>query len=447
MMHRLTTYPILAPLLLSTVVSFSLLHASAGQQAGPTASDAVGALRHVQLLEVTAGEAPVVRFVTAMRRGADAWGLGRIALFECPIDDVITLGDPVEIMDLPYEVLPTWTWSKRVPWRVIETESGSWLIAHDRHGWVTEIREFPSGETLIRVGGTRSLEDVRLRGDVIEILGCAGRGVDGAWNQPAQVERIRWTIGEDTAVREKLFDMRFLANAPQRAPVATFVSVPIGSPASNTIVIAEMRGWAPVFHVFEDGSEEARTLSPTLDHLDSSPMRVRAWEHDGLRRIVLGMPDWDNRMGRVIVMADDEGVPACMVVDLLPAEAPMEGNLLASETVPSHLKGGHSIEFVNDMDGDGIPDLALGGPQLFLSEYIEMVSSASGKSLSISRTGAGNSRLGTSVSTSPCGRYVLAAGGNVTYPEAFSGRGDALLIDTENPKAPMSLLVFAGSPR
>lgn len=393
---------------------------------------AIGSLRHVQLLGVTGGDQPTMRLATAMRRGPLGKQGGRIAIIECSADSKAFSSEPVAVVDLPYEVLPMWSYMKPVSWRVLETESATWLVAHDRHRGVTEIRDVASGEVQITIGGTSSFEDVRVDGDVIELLAIASAGARGTVSYPISVERIRWTIGADGVERRSLSDVQGTSNRPLGRPVAVFARTSAGGPAASTIVVAAMSGFSPVFHVFDAGSKEARTLTPTIEQPGKSSLRLRAWQAQGKLRIALGMPGWDNSTGRVIVMAADAGEPTALVADIFPNEMSLEGTSGLRAGSAFSFAYGQALDFVNDMDGDDIPDLAVGAP-LVIGGVTDLVSSATGKRLRRGTPpGTRWNPLGACVSTSPCGHWVLTTEGEVGYPEVFTRQAVPVLIEFRN---------------
>lgn len=370
---------------------------------------AVGALRHVQLLGVTESEPRTMRFVTST--------VGGVALHERLLSDRSPLGAPEAILETTFEVLPLWSWSSRAPWRLLEAGDRAWLLSVDEEAEVLLVQSFPEGEEVARVEDASELEDARIRDGGIEILVRNRENVDA----------LRLAPGDGSIVRFARIDLGLMFSA------ACFVEPEDGVPQPRTAFAATYDDGDLILHRIDLADGTALRV-PTGVVGGGRALRLAARRTGDVDRIAVGTPMFNYSSGRVVLTSVGDGGRVGAARLLHPFGRPDDGHPGAW---PNNY--GQALSFTADADGDGLPDLAIGASYGSASEHVDLVSWAAGRSLSrtSSRAASARHRIGSSVSASPCGRYVLAAGGLASYPEWFEQSAEAVLLDVRAGRDPV----------
>lgn len=368
-----------------------------------------GALRHVQLLEVTVNQPHIVRFATSTVAG--------VAVHERRLGDRRPLGEPDAMLPTQFDALPMWSWSHRAPWQILESDEESWLVALDEESGTVDLRTFPGGEEVARVPHASSFESARLRDGSIEVLLRNGEEVDLVAIDPAARTVARTTLVD--------LDLPFAA--------ACFVESGPRSDVPRSAFVVTYEDTELVTYRL-DLAEGGVQRVPTGVIGGGRALRLVARRSGKLDLVAIGTPMFDGDWGRVVVVSIGAGGRVGDSRLLHPLGQPDDG----MPGVEWTMQYGQALAFTADADEDGHPDLAVGasyGP----SEHVDIVSWVSGASLArvTSRSEFGRHRIGSSVSASPCGRYVLSAGGQASYPEVFRTSGAALLLDLERDGDPV----------
>lgn len=376
---------------------------------------AVGGLRQVQLLSVepvTDDEPGRVRFATAMRVG----NVSRVAVYDLPLatgrgpEEALQLRDPAMALDVEYDLFPYWTWESRSHWKVLELGDALLLAVFDSAGHRVELREFGSGRLLLEMDGCASFEDARVDDGIARILIGTGTGVRTiTWNAREEV-----TSSQDIAVHD-------LAGT-----VAAFVAAPFGEPWSREIAVAGCRDRHLVVELRSLDGDEVHTTSVGLSLPDATRLRVAAWAGDGMRRVAVGLPETLNWGGCVALVQLDDDVPPGLVHHILPQRM-SAGDLASGIWFTSHFQFGQALCFTADLDGDDLPELAIGAPDGLGDLHVDVVSHADGWTLR--KVGSFLFRVGVSVTVDPTGRYLLTGGGYVDRPESLTNEARAVLHD------------------
>ncbi len=366
-----------------------------------------GALRHVQLLGVSGESPPVLRFATAYQTSITGTSDGRIALFERSAESTAELGEPTAVMDLPFDVLPFSTWSSRVAWRLVELDERIVAVTFDASEDRVVVLQFPAGEPVAALENVHYFEDARARDGKVEIL-------------------IRTATDIDLAVvdvRTKEVTRAPLLGEIDTNAAACFIGTDCGEPVLPEAVVVTFRDGHPFVRRVDLVTGDVSRTSVEVDSPGPGRLRVAAWGRGPLRRIAIGMP-WFHRMtSRVCIVADDEGGPSV----LLHTAYPYGG---VAERGGESLNYGQDLAFTRDLDGDRIADLAIGSSGGTFSEHLDIVSTRTGRSWSRHASPRSFFHIGSTVSVSPCGRYVLTAGGHSSMPEVLDQKGEAVLVDT-----------------
>ncbi|MEM9802002.1 MAG: hypothetical protein AAGA20_16885 [Planctomycetota bacterium] len=392
--------------LLAIGAVLSALQAKPGERGQP--DGLIGALRHVQLLEVTEQEPRTMRFATATLTG--------VALYERTLSDRSVLGEPDQVIELGFRVLPLATWGDRVPWRVLESGEGSWLVVLDRESEDLVVHDLSRGEEVARLRQVTVLEDARVREGRLEVLVRRDETLDLAVVEPAG-GAVEQTMLIDTG--------------PPPA-TACFVTSPPNTPAPEAAVVAtNERG--QVFATCVDLSAHRAVRVATQFPRSGYPLYVAARRVDGTDLIAIGTPMFSDHSGRVgLVAFDSEGRTGIerFVFPYGWAEDDDRSGTWATEY-------GRTLAFTVDADDDGHPDLAVGATGESVLSHVDIVTSAECTSRARVVSPAYWYRTGSSISVDPRGRYVLTGGGFRTYPELLDGPAEAVLIDVQRPDDPV----------
>ena len=371
-------------------------------------------LRHVQLLEVRESDGvSEFEFATAFRRKD---GLGEIAVFRRALPGALDvalptpLGDPSETMVVPFEVVPEWTWLSRVPWRLVTVGDARRVVAVDAAKARLVMHVFPSGEIVDVLSDVERLDDVRVVGDEIEVLYLS----DG------EVRLLGMSAAGERS-RDKAIAGPFDGDI-----VACFVGATAGGVPTREAVVVGRRGQSLELRLVDLESVESRR---TLVEAQPTVWRTRAiaaWRgSEGCYRVAIGQPDAFHGAGRVLLYgAEAEGEILAESGELLlhgAAAGDQDGSAFGGDY-------GAVVAFGCDADGDGLPELVVGAPTFAVAGHVELIrSKPPGPRTSIHNWVM--SRLASSLSVSPCGRYVMAGASPMGYPEQWNDAAWASLIE------------------
>ncbi|MEM9382469.1 MAG: hypothetical protein AAGB93_21125 [Planctomycetota bacterium] len=394
------------------------LEASAPAQ--PAGIVAAGALRHVQLLDIephSRASRGLVRFATSEHRGV---GSSRIRVHEMPMrsgvsaETAVPLEETAASLDLPFGLFAGSTWRERLPWRVLELDDELFVVAHDQVGRRLKLMKLETGTSLYTLEDCRGLEDARIRDDGIELLVRTGRGV-------------RAVVLNSTGAVRNVHD---IPTPSADDSVATFVRSDTGEPAPLEVVVAGWRAGYLVGVRFDLVSNESRSYVLEFDDPEPTRLRVAAWASGTLRRIAVGMPGAVDTDGRVLLYADDDDQGPKLLHDLHPNGSTFAETQREEFSHWQH-EYGQDVRFVPDMDGDALPELAIGAPGGVLSWHVDLIAHGNGKSLRHCATNEALYRIGTNLSLDESGRYMFTGGGYVGWPESLESDAHAVLFDLQ----------------
>ncbi|MEM9801332.1 MAG: hypothetical protein AAGA20_13475 [Planctomycetota bacterium] len=387
----------------------------------PTSPALFGALRHVQVLGVTGGDAGErsVRLATARSTGARS---SQIDVHEIAFDGAETaeqsLGTPTMSIELPFDVLDGWTWSDRRPWRLVDVGGTSVVVARDPIAQRLVVTEAASGERLFERDGCLTLEDARARDGGVDVILRATGGL-------RMIELSR--AGSVRGWRE-------LPASDLEDSVACFVANEAGEPSIHEAIVAGFRANTLVLAHADLAVGSARSFTVDVEQPRRSELRVTAWGRGPMCRIAVGLPDAGGS-GLVALVADDYGSEP-ELLHVVAAAAPDGG-------AGSLARGfGRLLRFVDDLNGDGLPELAIGiAEDLVRSASVALVDHASGQRVRAYAKASETTRKGTDLSVDPSGRYLVLSA--VGPPWAGESRTDgwALTFDTREDGATLPALV------
>ncbi|MEM1449686.1 MAG: hypothetical protein AAGI22_11260 [Planctomycetota bacterium] len=392
----------------------------AAAPAKPAGIVAAGALRHVQLLEIephSRASRGLVRFATSEHRGI---GASRIRVHEMPMrsgvsaETAVPLEETASTLDLPFGLFSGSTWRVRPPWRVLELDDELFVVAHDQVGRRLKLIKLETGTTVYTLEDCRGLEDARIRDDGIDLLVRTGRGVRAV------------ALNSTGAVR----NVHDVPTPSADDSVATFVSSDPGEPAPLEIVVAGWRAGYLVGVRFDLVTNESRSYVLEFEEPEPTSLRVAAWGSGTLRRVAIGMPGAVDTDGRVLLYSDDGDAGPKLLHDLHPNGSSFSETQREEFSHWQH-EYGQDVRFIPDMDGDSLPELAIGAPGGVLSWHVDLVAHGTGKSLRHCATNEALYRIGTNLSLDESGRYMFTGGGYVGWPESLESDAHAVLFDLQ----------------
>jgi hypothetical protein len=392
---------------------------------------AVGGLREVQLLGVTRGAEPRVRFVTTYHadlpgstpaRRRTAW---LFALYERPLPhgvqtgeapEVEDLGSPQSWMTVAHPILGLGVAEYRRRWWYLETPSGPIVVSFDSPRGIVHVTRFPDALTVANLSDVADLLDVRRAGTGIELLIRSDAGIEYLRLGGADVDAA-WV-----AERRTLLELAHLAK-PLDA-VATFASRTSGDElgrADDWVVVAHATRDAPTQAQRADEALRVRKLEITFAELGSEQAAHHTVGYDA------GFLAWRAELqlavdcrtdGLTVALADPtrgrfthlSWTPEAGVRDEQTLALDRRGLMQAGDGHPAPewkiLEATHALAFVSDVDEDGGADLLVAVP---FAGQVHLVSSRITADLLASAEDS-MFTLGSCLALDATGGYALISG-------------------------------------
>ena len=340
----------------------------------------IGGLRHVQLLEVTE---EAITFATAHESAQPRGGV--LALYRVPAVDgaagtMRSLPAPHRHIVLPDSLLPDETYAHPPLWRFLRDARGWFAVVHETTPKRLVLVRFEDGARVEFGAETLALLDARIDGDQVQVLARTSWGV-----------ALHAHEGEHVTTRA-------IVNGAPAGTAAAFVT---GS--RSEVAVAR---WLEVGLQLDHVGLEAQTVQSTVaqgvmrDDGGVVGLRLRSWTDGQARYDLVGDSDYKDRNGRVVCLFSSDDTEGSQQVwtsgDFLP-------------------RFGHSLALVQDVDGDHVPEVAIGSPgTMWGSAAVHSI--RTGDVIATLRQGDWM-RWGTDISTTADGRYFMVAGGTPTVPE------------------------------
>jgi hypothetical protein len=381
------------------VFSVALLFAFASPQAvlpapaGRATAHWIGGLRHVQLLEVT-DEA--ITFATAHKSSKPTGGI--LALYRMPVaaearGAMHALGAPFRHIVLSDSQLPVATYERPPLWRVLRDARGWFAIVHEMTPKRIALVRFEDGTRIEFDAANLELLDARVDGDRVHVL-----------------VRTEWGIALHELDGELVTTRSIVTGAPFGS-AAAFVA---GS-RSEVAVARWLDHGLQVDHVELGALTVDSTIAEGVLRADGgvSGLRLRSWTDGKTRYDLVGDSDYKDRNGRVVCFSSTDDPETSQQVwtseDFLP-------------------RFGHSIALVQDLDGDHVPDVAVGSPGAMWGSAA-VHSMRTGQVIDRLPLGDAWIRWGSDISATTDGRYFMVAGGTQAVPELLHAPAAAQVFE------------------
>lgn len=399
-------------------------------------TDWQGGFRHVQLLEVRAGDPAVAVLATAFmaRDSRRPGGEACLALYELTFADSAAAPDPEQArssLSYPYKskdvelpvssiddlapfatlqcgghLLPFTTWWNGPAWRVVQFGDQHVGVMHDPASRTVVVQRFLTREPWLVVEDCGALWDVALQGTDLCMLIA----------RPGELVLVRFDLGS----RAEPHRVRRLCEDDGRATAAFVVG------AEGALLVARATKTGLEITEFTVGDTSRTTTVIAVDR--PAP--------NGIGRIAAREVN-----GAVAVMVDVYEGSCVLLVPQLGQEARAHDicSMGRTPTRRRRVSQGdsgykHALAVLSDLDHDGVPEVLVTDSESVLSEHVELSSGRTGALLDV-RFNPGM-RFGSSLGVTADGRYAVAAGGRASMPEFLDSPAEAVLMRIDGGATP-----------